>query len=316
MDYAGADKAQEEVRLTIDSWVKAVGARDVKAIMSHYIPNVVAFDAVQQLQFKGVEAYGKHWEACLAMCPGDMIFDAGQLDIQAENDLAVAHGLVRCGMKDENGKENSSWMRMTSSYRKNGGKWAIAHEHFSAPFDMRTARAMFDLEPEGAPAKVRPIPLGMNAVTPHLVCADALEAIEFYKKAFGATEETRLEMAPGKLAHACLRIGDSAIFLVDEIPQWGSVSPRSLKGTPVSIHLYVEDADAAQAKAVAAGAKEIMPVQEMFWGDRYGLVEDPYGHRWSVATHVRDLNAEQIQEAARQMMDTASECPGAKAEAS
>src|SRR3546814_19902873 len=82
-------------------------------------------------------------------------------------------------------------------------------------------------------------------------------------------------------------------------------------GTPVSIHLYVEDADAACAKAVQAGAKQIMAVQEMFWGDRYGLIEDPYGHRWSLATHVRDLSAEQIQEGARQMMDSQSECPGA-----
>src|SRR3546814_10831252 len=88
---------------------------------------------------------------------------------------------------------------------------------------MRTSKALFDLEPDGA-VKFRAIPLGMNVVTPHLVCADALKAIDFYKKAFGATEETRLEMAPGKLAHACLRIGDSTIFLVDEIPEWGSRS--------------------------------------------------------------------------------------------
>lgn len=315
MDYAGANTAQEEVRQSIDSWLKAVRARDAKGILSHYAPDVVAFDAVQQLQFKGVEAYGKHWEACLAMCPGDMVFDAAKLDIRAENDLAIAHGLIRCGIKDDKGEEKASWMRMTSSYRKNGGKWVIAHEHFSAPFDMRTSKALFDLDPDGA-GKVRPIPLGMSAVTPHLVCADALKAIDFYKKAFDATEETRLEMAPGKLAHACLRIGDSAIFLVDEVPEWGSMSPKSLKGSPVSIHLYVDDADAAFAKAVKAGAKEIMGVQDMFWGDRYGLVEDPYGHRWSIATHVRDLSPEQIQEGARQMMDSQPDCPGAKAAAS
>ncbi len=315
MDYAGANTAQEEVRQSIDSWLKAVRARDTKGILSHYAPDVVAFDAIQQLQFKGVEAYGKHWEACMAMCPGDMVFDTGKLDIQAENDLAVAHGLIRCGMKDDNGQEQASWMRMTSSYRKSGGKWAIVHEHFSAPFDMRTSKALFDLDPDGA-SKVRSIPLGMSAVTPHLVCADALKAIDFYKKAFDATEETRLEMAPGKLAHACLRIGDSAIFLVDEVPEWGSMSPKSLKGSPVSIHLYVDDADAAFAKAVKAGAKEIMAVQDMFWGDRYGLVEDPYGHRWSIATHVRDLSAEQIQEGAKQMMDSQPDCPGAKAAAS
>jgi PhnB protein len=311
MDYAGANTAQAEVRATIDNWMRAIEARDLEAILSNYASNVVAFDAIQQLQFKGADAYGKHWKACFDMCPGDMIFRAGELDIQAENDLAVVHGLIRCGMKDDGGDEKTSWMRMTSSYRREGDKWKIVHEHFSAPFDMRTTKALFDLEPDGT-AKVRAIPLGMNAVTPHLVCADAVKAIDFYKNAFGATEETRLEMSPGKLAHACLRIGDSTVFLVDEVPEWGSLSPKTLKGTPVSIHLYVENADAAFSKAVAAGAKEIMAVQEMFWGDRYGLVEDPYGHRWSLATHVRDLSPEQIQEGARQMMDNQTECAGAK----
>src|SRR3546814_14182723 len=104
------------------------------------------------------------------MCPGDMIFRAGELDIQAENDLAVVQGLVRCGMKDDNGDEKTSWMRMTSSYRKHGGKWQIAHEHFSAPFDMRTTKALFDLEPDGA-GKVRALQIGRASCRAR-VCQD------------------------------------------------------------------------------------------------------------------------------------------------
>jgi PhnB protein len=142
-------------------------------------------------------------------------------------------------------------------------------------------------------SKTKAIPEAMHSVTPHLVCAGAAGAIEFYKKAFNATEVARLPGPNGKLMHASIRIGDSAVMLVDEMPEHGSLGPKSLKGTPVTIHLYVEDADAVAAQAVAAGAKALMPVSEMFWGDRYGQIEDPFGHRWSIATHVRDVPAEE-----------------------
>jgi PhnB protein len=143
---------------------------------------------------------------------------------------------------------------------------------------------------------VKPIPDGMHSLTPHLVCADAAAAIEFYKTAFGAVELTRLPGRGGKLMHGSVRIGDSVLMLVDEMPEWGALGPKSLKGSPVTIHLYVIDVDAAVAQAVAAGAKVTMPVADMFWGDRYGTLEDPFGHRWSVATHTRDLTPAQIQE--------------------
>ena len=143
------------------------------------------------------------------------------------------------------------------------------------------------------------IPQGMHTVTPHLVCAGAADAIEFYKKAFGATETSRMPGPGGKLIHASVRIGDSTVMLVDEMPEYGSLGPKALKGSPVVIHLYVEDADAFAARAAAAGAKVTMPVAEMFWGDRYGQLEDPFGHRWSVATHVKDLTAAEMQEAMR-----------------
>ena len=147
----------------------------------------------------------------------------------------------------------------------------------------------------------KPIPEGMHSLTPHLVCAGAAEAIDFYKRAFNAVEQARLPGADGKLMHAAVKIGDSTLMLVDENPQWGSLGPKALKGSPVTIHLYVPDVDATVAKAVAAGAKVTMPVADMFWGDRYGQLEDPFGHRWSVATHTRDLTPEEMREGMAKM---------------
>lgn len=145
--------------------------------------------------------------------------------------------------------------------------------------------------------QVKSIPEGMHTVTPHLVCAGAADAIEFYKKAFDATEVGRLPTPDGKVAHAMIRINGSAVMLVDEFPDWGSFGPKSLKGSPVTIHLYVEDVDAFVARAVRAGAKITMPLEDMFWGDRYCRLEDPFGHQWSVATHVRDVSREEMQRA-------------------
>ena len=150
-------------------------------------------------------------------------------------------------------------------------------------------------------ANLKPVPDGMHSVTPHLVCAGAADAIEFYKKAFGAVELARLPGPQGKLMHAAIRVGDSVVMLVDEMPEWGSLGPKALKGSPVTIHLYVDDADAFAARAVKAGAKLTMPVDDMFWGDRYGRLEDPFGHHWSVATHVRDVTPEEMQRAMQKM---------------
>jgi PhnB protein len=149
--------------------------------------------------------------------------------------------------------------------------------------------------------QVKPIPEGMHTVTPHLVCAGAAEAIEFYKKAFGATELGRVAGPQGKLMHAMIRIGDSSVMLVDEFPEWNSLGPKALKGSPVTIHLYVEDVDAFVKRAVAAGAKITMPVDDMFWGDRYGKLEDPFGHQWSVATHKREVSPDEMKQAMQKM---------------
>ena len=149
--------------------------------------------------------------------------------------------------------------------------------------------------------KTKAVPKGMHSVTPHLVCAGAAEAIEFYKSAFGATDDVRLPGPNGKLMHAMVHIAGSPVMLVDEMPQWGALGPKSLKGSPVTIHLYVEDVDAFVERAVKAGAKVTMPVADMFWGDRYGKLEDPFGHHWSVATHQRDVTREEMAEAMKAM---------------
>ena len=145
---------------------------------------------------------------------------------------------------------------------------------------------------------VQPIPDGMHSITPHLICRGAAEAIAFYVKAFGAIELARLPGSDGRLMHAMVRIGDSPVMLFDEYPEQGCLGPQSLNGSPVIIHLYVVDVDATVARAVAAGARVTMPVSDMFWGDRYGQLQDPFGHLWSVATHVRDASPEEIAAAA------------------
>lgn len=141
---------------------------------------------------------------------------------------------------------------------------------------------------------VKPIPDNMPALTPHLVCDDAAAAIAFYTQAFGAVEEMRLPGPGGRLMHAMVRIGGSPLMLVDAFPEMGALSPKALKGSPVTLHLFVPDTDATMAQAVTAGATVTLPPQDMFWGDRYGQLTDPFGHRWSVATHLQDLMPEQI----------------------
>lgn len=128
------------------------------------------------------------------------------------------------------------------------------------------------------------LPKGMQGVTPHLVCEGAADALAFYARAFGAEELVRLPGPDGRLMHASMRVNGCGVMLVDAFPEHGSPGPRSLGGTPVTINLFVPDADAWAARAVAAGATVKMPVDEQFWGDRYGIIEDPFGHLWAIAT--------------------------------
>lgn len=143
--------------------------------------------------------------------------------------------------------------------------------------------------------KTTAIPEGYHTIIPHLIVKGANEAIEFYGKAFKARETSRVTGPDGKsLLHAELVIGDSRLFLADEVPGMGCLGPLSTGGSPVTLHLYVEDVDAFFNQAVAAGAQVKMPLTDMFWGDRYGVVADPFGHQWSFATHIEDLTPEEI----------------------
>lgn len=143
-------------------------------------------------------------------------------------------------------------------------------------------------------AEVKPIPEGYHSVTPYLILSGAGDAIAFYKKALGAEEVMRLADPGGKVHHAEISIGDSRIMLADEHPEIQALSPKTVGGSPVSIHLYVEDVDRAVERAVAAGAKLVRPVADQFYGDRVGGIEDPFGYRWFIATHKEDLTIEEI----------------------
>ena len=157
------------------------------------------------------------------------------------------------------------------------------------------------------------VPPTMHTVTPHLVCADTPAAIAFYKKAFGAEEISRLAGPDGRIWHAQIKIGDSPVMLVDEFPEMGSRGPKSLGGTAVTLHLYVDDAEVTFAQAVRAGCSVRMPLADMFWGDRYGVLEDPFGHSWSVAMHLRDVCEDELAEAVRQISAGSGMCCGGQA---
>lgn len=142
---------------------------------------------------------------------------------------------------------------------------------------------------------VKPVPDGYHTVIPYLVVRGASDAIAFYGKALGATELVRMPGPGGAVMHAELKIGDSVVMLTDENPEMGSVSPATLNGTPVSVFLYVPDVDALFGQAVAAGATALMPPTDMFWGDRFGKLKDPFGHEWAMATHIEDVTPEEMQ---------------------
>jgi len=146
----------------------------------------------------------------------------------------------------------------------------------------------------------QPIPAGFHTITPSLTVRDAAQAIDFYKKALGAEERMRMAGPDGKITHAELKIGNSVIFLNDEVPAWGCKSPQTLGGSPSGFYLYVEDVDSAFKRATGAGGKETMPVTDMFWGDRMGNFSDPYGYTWTLATHTQDLTEREMEEGAKE----------------
>lgn len=153
----------------------------------------------------------------------------------------------------------------------------------------------------------RPIPEGYHTVTPYLIFSDASKAIDFYKEAFGATELFRMPTPEGKIGHAEIKIGDSPIMMADEYPDMGYVGPQALGGSPISIMLYVEDVDASFPRAIQAGAEEVKPLQDQFYGDRSGTLKDPFGYTWTISTHVEDVAPEEIERRHKEWMEQAAE---------
>lgn len=149
---------------------------------------------------------------------------------------------------------------------------------------------------------VKPIPDGYHTLTPYMTVRDAARAIDFYKKAFGAVERGVMKGPEGKVMHAELTIGDSIFMVADEFPEYGSLSPQSTGGAGMGLHIYLEDVDSAFDRAVQAGASVEMPVSDMFWGDRYGKLADPFGHKWSIATHKRDMSPQEMEEEMKAQM--------------
>jgi uncharacterized glyoxalase superfamily protein PhnB len=152
------------------------------------------------------------------------------------------------------------------------------------------------------PDKVKAVPAGYHTITPHITVREADKALEFYKNAFGAVVQHVARMPNGKVMHAELQIGDSKLMLNEEAPEFGTLSPLANGGAGVTLHIYLENVDAAFNRAVSAGAEVKMPLMDQFWGDRYGLLADPYGHRWSMAAHIKDMSQEEMQRAQDEMM--------------
>jgi PhnB protein len=154
---------------------------------------------------------------------------------------------------------------------------------------------------------VKPIPQGYHSVTPYLTVNDATKALDFYKRAFGAHEIMRMDAPNGKIGHAEIKIGDSIIMIADEMPGSGNKAPQTLGGSSAGLFLYVEDADAVFQKAVQAGSQVVAPLADMFWGDRFGTVKDPFGHSWSVATHKEDVAPAEMSKRMKEAMSKRQE---------
>ena len=149
---------------------------------------------------------------------------------------------------------------------------------------------------------VKPVPDGYHTLTPFLTCRDAARAIEFYKQAFGAVERGVAKGPDGKVMHAELKIGDSIIMLGDEFPEFGVLSPQAIGGSPMGLHIYIDGVDAAFDRAVKAGAVVEMPVADQFWGDRYGKLKDPFGHKWSIGARIKEVPAHEMKQAMDEAM--------------
>lgn len=300
---------EREILALIDRWSRAVEAKDSQGIVEAYTDTTVLYDAIPPFKTVGGKAIAKLWDDCFPYFPETFRSEHKDLEVSVDGDVAFVHGFHHFAPVPEDHPSGMTWMRVTACYRRIDGQWRVVHEHVSVPFDPMSSRAAYISDPdkpdkltfEGCGTDSDPSPIG--AVTPHLVCAGASQAIEFYKAAFGAKEVMRIPAPDGALMHACITINGAAVMLADDICGPKTTSEETRKGSSVSLHLKVVDADAAAAQAIAAGAKLIMPVADMFWGDRYGVVEDPYGHQWSVAHSTgKQMSESELQEAAREFI--------------
>ncbi len=297
----------EEIERLVSDWSRAVEAKDAEKIVANYGPDTVLFDAIPPGRTVGAREIGRIWAECLPHFPQKFRSEHKDLTIHVDGDLAIVYGLHHFVPEPADHPAGATWMRITVVFRRVVGNWRVIHEHVSIPFDPMTSAAVF-LDSE---ANAQPVPSSTVKLMPHLVCKDAAAAIEFYKAALGAEEMMRLPTPDGRLMHAGIMVSGNVIMLVDEFRDAGpnaNAAPTTLGGTPVTLHLQVPNVDALFQRAVDAGAKSVMPPADMFWGDRYGVVEDPFGHRWSLATNVKAMSLEQMKEAAAAAMAAGPGC--------
>jgi uncharacterized protein (TIGR02246 family) len=303
----GTAKDVEDIERLVTEWSRAVESRDPERIVDHYGPDTVLFDAIPPARTVGAREIGRIWAQCLPYFPERFRSEHKDLTIHVDGDLATVHGLHHFVPEPVDHPSGATWMRVTVVLRRQAGAWLVSHEHVSIPFDPMTNKVVYLDENANSIAPPERSNGGSadTRLMPHLTCKGAAQAIEFYKAAFDAQEMMRLPMADGRLLHAAVSIGGNVVMLVDEFRDAGpnaTAAPPVFTTPAVTLHLQVSDVDQLFERAVAAGAKPLMPPADAFWGDRYGIVEDPFGHRWSMATTVKSLTHDEMQKAAHEAM--------------
>ncbi len=297
----GSAKDVEDIERLVQDWSRAVEAKDPERIVANYGPDTVLFDAIPPARTVGARDIGRIWAECMPYFPDKFRSEHKDLTIHVDGDLAVIHALHHFATEDPGHPAGATWLRVTVCFRRVSGGWRVVHEHVSIPFDPMTIKAVF-LDANG---NAVPAPQTDTRLMPHLTCKGASDAIEFYKKGVRCREMMRLPGPDGRLIHAAVTIRGNVVMLVDEFREAGenaTVAPHSATIPPVTLHLHVPDVDAFFERAVKAGAKSIMEPADAFWGDRYGVLEDPFGHRWSMATTVKSLGPDELKAAAREAM--------------
>lgn len=305
---------EAEIRQLVEDWNTALAARDLDGIVARYTDTSVLYDLRSGGKVVGKAAMRALWEKCLPYFPERFASHHTDVSVHVAGDAAFLHGLHYFTSEPAGHACTQSTHRVTAGYVRLGGVWHIQHEHVSLPFDPMSGKVIAlgrtgeALDPaQGCAAKIEgaasPVPEALltQPITPHLVVKDGHKALAFYAEALGAKILTQLDGPNGLLMHATLEINGARVMLSDEFPGCGSPSPQTLGGTSIVTHLVVSDCDAGMFRAEAAGAKVIMPAADMFWGDRYGQIEDPFGHRWSFGQPKKAMTPEEMAEAMKAM---------------